>query len=78
MCLYTSQNEVFLISSLCYKNFRSKTGTGEKIKYYRLPKNSKIQREYHKICVATSVPDTGQIDIEKIQKINFLLVFLIP
>lgn len=42
MCLYTSQNEVVLLSSLCYNNFRSKTGTGDKIKYYRLPKNPKI------------------------------------
>ena len=33
-------------SSLCYNNFCSKTGTGDKIKYYRLPNNPNSPNEY--------------------------------
>ena len=45
----------FCSSSLCYTNFRSKTGTGDKMKYYRLPKNPKTQNKYQKILMTTGL-----------------------
>ena len=32
-------------SSLCYDNFCTKTDTGDKIKYIRIPKNTEIQKK---------------------------------
>ena len=32
-------------SSLCYDNFCTKTDTGEKIKYSRIPKNTETQQK---------------------------------
>lgn len=42
-------------SSLCYNNFCSKTGTGDKIKYYRLPNNPNSQNEYQRILMKTGI-----------------------
>jgi len=36
----------FCSASLCFNNFRSKTANGEPLKYYRLPRDSKVQAKY--------------------------------
>ena len=36
-------------SALCANNFRTKDENGEKIKYYRLPRDPEIQRQYESI-----------------------------
>nr|XP_047130109.1 melanopsin-A-like [Hydra vulgaris] len=39
----------FCSPSLCFNNFRSKTTNGERIKFYRLPKDVSLQKEYIRI-----------------------------
>ena len=36
---------VLLFFIICYDNFRTKTGTGDKFKYSRIPKNTETQHE---------------------------------
>jgi hypothetical protein len=39
----------FCSSSLCYNHFRTKTSNGEAVKFYRLPRDAKLQAKYKKI-----------------------------
>ena len=45
----------FCSSALCYTNSRSKTGAVDKIKYYRLPKDSETQNNFQKILITTGI-----------------------
>ena len=39
----------FCSSSLCYDNFRTKTNTGDNLKYYRVPRDPEILQQYKRI-----------------------------
>lgn len=39
----------FCGAALCFNNFRTKTTNGERIKFYRLPKDVSIQKEYIRV-----------------------------
>ena len=39
----------FCGAAICFNNFRTKTTNGERIKFYRLPKDVSIQKEYIRV-----------------------------
>ena len=49
----------FCCSALCFNNYKSRDSNGETLKYYRLPREERIQAEYCKI-IQISVVNWGK------------------
>ena len=47
------------MASLCYHNFCTKTDTGDKIKYSRIPKNTETEQEHTKENTKKTTEKTG-------------------
>ena len=45
----------FCSSALCFNNYKSRDSNGETLKYYRLPREERIQAEYCKIFQTSGV-----------------------
>jgi len=54
-CRQSRMVKWFCSSGFCFNNFRSRNSNGDNIKFYRLPQDPEIQRNYAKILQTSGI-----------------------